>query len=98
MCHIVQHYGFTNTTISTICLSRSQTNYYLPMQKKKLFSVRDAFDKEQAPGFGSVLDRTAKVTGVSRSTVDRVRQEKKETGILLSHKKTVETEYMYKNR
>ena len=28
---IVSHYGFSNTTISTICLGRSQTIFYLPL-------------------------------------------------------------------
>ena len=70
-------------------MSKQKSNHFLSSKAKEIiFNVSDAFEKEQTPGSGSFLDRTAKVTGVSRSTVDRVRREKKETGILLSPKKT----------
>ena len=71
-------------------MSKQKSNHFLSSKakKKNIFNVSEAFEKEQTPGSGSFLDRTAKVTGVSRSTVDRVRLEKKETGILLSPKKT----------
>ena len=66
-------------------MSKQKSNHFLSSQAKEtIFNVSDAFEKEQTPGSGSFLDRTAKVTGVSRSIVDRVRREKKETGILLS--------------
>ena len=70
-------------------MSKQKSHHFLSSKAKEIiFNVSDAFEKEQTPGSESFLDRAAKVTGVSRSTVDRVRREKKETGILLSPKKT----------
>ena len=69
-------------------MSKQKSNHFLSSKAKEIiFNVSDAFEKEQTPGSGSFLDRTVKVTGVSRNTVDQVRQEK-ETDILLSPKKT----------
>ena len=70
-------------------MSKQKSNHFLSSKAKEIiFNVSDVFEKEQTPGSESFLGRAAKVTGVSRSTVDRVRREKKETGILLSPKKT----------
>ena len=69
--------------------SKQKSNHFLSSKAKYIIlNISDAFEKEQTPVSGSFVDRTAEVTDVSRSTVDRVPLEKKETGILLSPKKT----------
>ena len=47
------------------------------------------FEKNQNTGSRSFLDRTAEVPCLSRSTVDRVGKEKKESGMFLSQKEIV---------
>ena len=72
-------------------MSKQKSNHFLSSKAKEIiFNVSEAFEKEQKTGAISFLDRTAEVAGVSRSTVDSVRKEKRDAGMLSSPKKTVE--------
>ena len=64
-------------------MSKEQNNRALGSKAKEIiYKTSEYFSKEQQGG--SYIVKTAEVTGVSRSTVLRVRREKKETGVLLS--------------
>ena len=72
ICHIVFNHNHIDN------MSEQKSNHFLSSKTKEIiYNVSDAFEKEQTPGSGSFLYRTAKVTGVRRSTADRVRHQQR---------------------